>query len=51
MKFIINSNNLKIFCKSISSLAKVGDEIYIEPTKDLVRNDSFEIYSLIDVFV
>ena len=36
MKFIIGSNNLKIFCKSISSLAKIGDEIYVEPLKDSV---------------
>lgn len=34
MKFIIGATNVKIFAKSILSLSKIGDEIYIEPNQD-----------------
>ena len=35
MKFVIdNSSNVKIFAKSILTLSKLGDEIYMEPTSD-----------------
>ena len=37
MKYVIGANNLKIFCKSIGALSKIGDEIYVEPLTDSVR--------------
>ena len=37
MKFIIDSSaNVKVFAKSISTLSKIGDEIYFEPTPDFL---------------
>lgn len=36
MKFVIPAGNVKIFARSIFSLAKLGDEIYIEPLDDSV---------------
>jgi hypothetical protein len=39
MKFVIGANNLKVFAKSILALSKIGDEIYIEPLENSVRND------------
>ena len=34
MKFIIPSSNVKVFGKSIHCLAKIGDEIFLEPESD-----------------
>lgn len=36
MKFVIGANNLKTFAKSVLSLSKIGDEIYIEPVENQV---------------
>ena len=40
MKFVIGANNLKTFAKSILSLSKIGDEIYIEPVENQVGSFS-----------
>ena len=34
MKFVIPSDNVKTTGKAIHSLAKIGDEIYLEPSMD-----------------
>lgn len=36
MKFVIGQNNVKLFAKSILTLSKIGDEIYLEPSQDSV---------------
>ena len=37
MKFVIGSTNVKLFAKSILTLSKIGDEIYVEPLQNSVR--------------
>ena len=37
MKFVIDSSNVKVFAKSVLSLSKIGDEIYVEPLQNSVR--------------
>jgi len=34
MKFVIPGTNVKLLGKAIHSLAKIGDDVYIEPSKD-----------------
>jgi len=34
MKFVVPGSNVKLLGKAIHCLAKVGDEVYLEPTKD-----------------
>ena len=36
MKVVIGANNLKVFAKSILTLSKLGDELYIEPLPNCV---------------
>jgi len=34
MKFVVPGSNVKLFGKAIHCLAKIGDEVYMEPSKD-----------------
>jgi len=34
MKFVVPGNNVKLLGKAIHCLAKIGDEVYLEPTRD-----------------
>ena len=38
MKFTISGANVKVFAKSILSLSKIGDEVYIEPMENSVSD-------------
>ena len=34
MKFVVSGFNVKLMGKAIHCLAKIGDEVYMEPSKD-----------------
>ena len=34
MKFVVSGCNVKLIGKAIHCLAKIGDEVYMEPSKD-----------------
>ena len=34
MKFVVSGCNVKLMGKAIHCLAKIGDEVYMEPSKD-----------------
>ena len=34
MKFVVPGSNVKLLGKAIHCLAKIGDEVYLEPTRD-----------------
>ena len=34
MKFVVPGSNVKLLGKAIHCLAKIGDEVYLEPARD-----------------